>query len=158
MGTDVKADKDVPRSHKQNIVELLRDIELTTLEVAEEIGCSLNYAQNTLAALVKDGLCIKVDDNRFTTNYDKMSVRVYQTQYDQFDYLIPVSKIEPKRDPLVATMFGTPKKSYVMCGDGEIIKKYECGVLEYIDNDQFCVVEVDGFDEMLVNSSDIIWE
>lgn len=156
MTTNVNEYKFTPRSHKQNILELLRDIELTPTEVAEEIGCTLNYAQNTLRSLVDDGLCLKLDNGRFTSNYDKMTIKVYQSEYDEFDYLIPVSKIEPKRDQLVDLMFGKPKKSYVWCDDGESIKKCECGVLEYVD--EFCLIEVDGYDEMLVLPSEIIWE
>lgn len=166
MGTNVKEDKFTPRSHKQNIVDLLRDIELTPTEVAEEIGCTLNYAQNTLKGLVNDGLCVGVGYHRYTTNRDKMSVKVYQASYDEFDYLIPVSKIEPKRDPLVSTMFGTPKKSYVMYDDkfhGE--RKLECGVLEMRDDGKVLVSvslnwlgKPDCDPDVVVNETDIIWE
>ena len=153
MSNNEKEDKFTPRSHKQNIVDLLRDIELTPTEVAEEIGCTLNYAQNTLKGLVNDGLCVGVGYHRYTTNRDKMSVKVYQSDYDEFDYLIPVSKIEPKRDPLVSTMFGTPKKSYLLIRG----IRHECGIVNSFD-DEFCSVVVDGYAEMLAKFDEIIWE
>jgi hypothetical protein len=161
MSTNVKAEKDTPRSHKQNILELLRDIELTPVDVAAEIGCSLNYAQNTLKTLVDEGLCVLTKTNPFTytSNYDKMSVKVYQSDYDQFDYVIPVSKIEPKRDPIVSLLFGTPKKSYVMHDDDFTgTFKLECGVLE-IRGDGTALVSISDCDlDFVVNESDIIWE
>lgn len=166
MTTNVNEYKFTPRSHKQNILELLRDIELTPTEVAEEIGCTLNYAQNTLRSLVNDGLCLKLDNGRFTSNYDKMTIKVYQSEYDEFDYPIPVSKIEPKRDPLVDLMFGKPKKSYIMYDDkffGE--RKFECGILEMLDDGKVLVSvsfnwlgKPDCDTDVIVNESDIIWE
>lgn len=103
--------KDLPRSHKQNILELLRDTYQTVEEISLELKCDMAYAHSAVKQLETAGLVIKLNDAKpfyYTSDYSKLKIQVHQCEYDQYELVIPVSTVEVKRDPLVELFFSEP--------------------------------------------------
>lgn len=120
-------EKFLPRSHKQNILELLRDTKQTVEEISLELKCDMTYAQSAVKQLEADGLLIRINDNKpyyYTSDYDLLPIKVHQMDYDQYELVIPVSDIVVKRDPLVELFFSEPP------------------VVPYTDKDGYTVLEV----------------
>jgi transcription initiation factor IIE alpha subunit len=108
------------------ILELLRDTELKASEIAEELDMSVEHTSTILSKLLKQGHIVAVRKERpesglgaspsiYTSNYDKLKVKVYLTKDDVHYNIRESEKIELKRDPLVDAFFGSyvPKPTVV---------------------------------------------
>ena len=142
---------------KQRILDLLRDTEQTAVEIALELRVVTSDVQAAIPALISDGLLVCVDDGTpaiYTSNYDKLKVKVYTTDDDTYEKVTKAEEIVIQRDPIDALFFAKPE-IVVYNQDGHRVVQLSDRLFKQIET-RFIIYPFSESGKFLAVSTDVI--
>lgn len=99
------------KSIQQQILDLLRDCEQTRSEIGIELKMPTSTITTSLTPLLQCGLLVEVDNSfptTYTSNYDKLSVKVYTAEDDDYEKVQTPEKTNPTKTELESLIFKKP--------------------------------------------------